>query len=348
MKVNSNRLVVIVAGFAVAAALGAPCTASADLFYTPSQYNRLYSDKVAVELELKMLKRQYRNELDNLKKENSGLKGRIEALTGRLDLLTKRCEEERKYCASKIRELEQHAEIMKMNSSDREKALIDEAKRIEEHCRDELDRMRKQISDEREASLRKYESSSDDCAKRTADLQARISDLTDEISDLRKLTASQKQELARMSTQAQELEKQLEDEIRKGDIKIRRFHDRLIININDKILFKSGSAALKPEVSVSLEKIAKVLNNYPENRIQVEGHTDNVPIRGGEFRDNWQLSSERALAVLAYLLREKKLNPERFSAVGYGEHNPIVPNTTPDNRALNRRVDITVAPMLRK
>jgi cell division protein FtsB len=94
VKVNSNRLVVIVAGFAVAAALGAPCTASADLFYTPSQYNRLYSDKVAVELELKMLKRQYRNELDNLKKENSGLKGRIEALTGRLDLLTKRCEEE--------------------------------------------------------------------------------------------------------------------------------------------------------------------------------------------------------------------------------------------------------------
>jgi len=67
-------------------------------------------------------------------------------------------------------------------------------------------------------------------------------------------------------------------------------------------------------------------------------------MRSKRFRDNWQLSTERALAVLDYLLQDKNLNPLRFSAAGYGEYRPLVPNDTPENRALNRRVDIVVIP----
>jgi chemotaxis protein MotB len=67
-------------------------------------------------------------------------------------------------------------------------------------------------------------------------------------------------------------------------------------------------------------------------------------MKSQRFRDNWELSTERALAVLGYLLQDTNLNPVRFSAAGYGEHRPLVSNATKENRALNRRVDIVVIP----
>ncbi len=105
---------------------------------------------------------------------------------------------------------------------------------------------------------------------------------------------------------------------------------------------------LKKGVLNALDKIAKILSSYPENTIMVEGHTDNVPISTKRFRDNWALSTERALAVLNYLLRNTKLDPVRFAAAGYGEYQPIVSNDTPENKALNRRVDIVVMPRMSK
>ena len=101
---------------------------------------------------------------------------------------------------------------------------------------------------------------------------------------------------------------------------------------------------LKKEVLPSLKKIREILSQYPEYNIIIEGHTDDVPISTKQFRNNWQLSTERALAVLEYILEDKSLKPERFSATGCGEFRPIVPNDSKENRALNRRVDIIVVP----
>ena len=151
-----------------------------------------------------------------------------------------------------------------------------------------------------------------------------------------------------MNAQANELESKLAEEIEKGDIRLKRFHDKLIINLDDKISFDSGSARLKRDITNALKKIRNILVRYPENMIIVEGHTDNIPIRSKRFRNNWRLSTERALSVLGFLLKNKKLNPQRFSASGYGEYNPIVTNDTAQNRALNRRVDIVVIPRVKK
>ncbi len=333
---------------AAAAFIASLETAGADIFYTPAEYNRLYSDKVAVELELKLLKKQCTNEIGNLEEENRKLSSRVDMLNKRIELLEKQGSEDKKACRDRIQELEQRSEIMKMKSGDREKALLEDTKKLEDHYRGELEKLRTQLNGEREANLKKIQEITDACDGKISSLNAQVKALNDEISGLRKLTESQKAELNRMSNQALDMEKQLEEEIRKGDIKIKKFHDRLVININDKILFNSGSAALKPEIYSALNRIAGVLTSYPENRILVEGHTDNVPIRGGEFRDNWELSAQRALAVLQQLLKDKRLDPQRFAAVGYGEFNPIVPNTTAANKALNRRVDITVAPALNR
>jgi len=161
-------------------------------------------------------------------------------------------------------------------------------------------------------------------------------------------TEKQKKELSRMENQAQELEKQLTEEIKKGEIRLKKYHDRIIINIDDRISFDSGQSELKKNFLPTLEKISKILAQYPEYYIIIEGHTDDVPIKTARFRNNWQLSTERALAVLDYLLKNTELDPRRFSAAGYGEYRPVVSNDTKENRALNRRVDIVVIPIVKK
>lgn len=169
-----------------------------------------------------------------------------------------------------------------------------------------------------------------------------------QLEALKKLAEAQKADLVKMSRQAGELEHQLEAEIKNGDIKVNSLSNKIVININDRISFDSGFANLKPGVKAALDKIMGVLRNYPENKISVEGHTDNVPIRiGGRFRDNWQLSSERALSVLEYLLAKSRLTPDRFYVAGFGEFGPQAPNDTPENRAQNRRVDIVVVPEIK-
>jgi chemotaxis protein MotB len=316
----------------------------ADLFYYPGEYNRVYNEKIALELELKYLKKQYDNDRGNLLSEKKGLQDRISTLEGKISLLEKRLEDEASSCAKKIKSLERSLEITRSTSGEKVKSLLEENRRIQDQCRDDLEGCMERLARENGEHLKKIEELSGSCNKKISGMESLIADLRDENSGLKKLTETQKQELARMGRQAEDLEKQLGEEIRQGDISIKRFRDRIVININNKILFESGSAELRKGVYGSLDKIKGVLSGYPENRIIVEGHTDNVPISTRAFRDNWQLSTERALAVLDYLLRKTSLRPERFSAAGYGEFNPMVPNDTVANKALNRRVDITVVP----
>jgi chemotaxis protein MotB len=201
---------------------------------------------------------------------------------------------------------------------------------------------------ERQKLLDEIEKLKSDYEKKLAALHREIANLNNELSDLKELTEKQKKELSRMENQAQELEKQLTDEIKKGEIRLKKFHDRLIINIDDRISFDSGQSELKKNFLPTLEKISKILAQYPEYYIIIEGHTDNIPIKTARFRNNWQLSTERALAVLDYLLKNTELDPRRFSAAGYGEYRPVVSNDTKENRALNRRVDIVVIPIVQK
>jgi len=152
------------------------------------------------------------------------------------------------------------------------------------------------------------------------------------------------EEIDGLSVQADQLENQLKEEIERGEITLKRHKTKTIINIDNSICFDSGSAVLKKDIKKTLSKISKTLSNFPENNIQVEGHTDDVPIRSRQFSSNWELSSARALAVLRLLLEKSDIEPERLSAAGYGEYHPNVPNDSSENRRLNRRVDIVIVP----
>ncbi|GAB4364572.1 MAG: OmpA family protein [Calditrichia bacterium] len=115
----------------------------------------------------------------------------------------------------------------------------------------------------------------------------------------------------------------------------------LVIRIDSPILFASGRAELKPQAYSILDKIMEIVDDW-SNKIRIEGHTDNLPIHNSQFPSNWELSTARALSVLRYFLGSGKIEPERLSAVGYGEYHPILPNTNEKNRAKNRRVEIYI------
>jgi chemotaxis protein MotB len=108
-------------------------------------------------------------------------------------------------------------------------------------------------------------------------------------------------------------------------------------------MFDSGEAVLKSDGESVLRKIAALLAEHPDLKIHVVGHTDNVPVRN-RFASNWELSTARALAAVHFLTEKAGVAPARVGAVGYGEYRPITDNATPEGRAKNRRIAITILP----
>ncbi|HTY37980.1 MAG TPA: OmpA family protein [Bacteroidota bacterium] len=141
----------------------------------------------------------------------------------------------------------------------------------------------------------------------------------------------------------------IEAEIRKGldlgskslPITITQDERGVTVHLQEQLLFGSGSADLKQTSLSTLDQLAEVLKKM-KNDVRVEGHTDNVPIATGAFPSNWHLSVGRALNVGYYLIEKHGMNAERVSVVGYSEYRPLLPNTSEENRARNRRVDIVI------
>lgn len=115
-----------------------------------------------------------------------------------------------------------------------------------------------------------------------------------------------------------------------------------LINLNGALLFESAEATVRPEAEPILEKISIILNNYTNNLIEIEGHTDNVPAVGGTYESNDVLSMYRALYVADYIREHSQVKAENIKSSGRGEYDPIADNSTPEGRAQNRRVEIKI------
>jgi chemotaxis protein MotB len=150
-------------------------------------------------------------------------------------------------------------------------------------------------------------------------------------------------ELSKLSVQFVDLEEKFKKEIQAGKIIIKQYDNRIVLNIDDKICFESGSATLSKEAIDLLSKLAKNLAEFSNNSIFVEGNTDDVNIIANSWvRDNWELSVQRAVSVVRYL--EQYIEPKRLSAIGHSKYRPIKPNDSEVNKQLNRRVDIVIIP----
>jgi len=129
------------------------------------------------------------------------------------------------------------------------------------------------------------------------------------------------------------------------EITVKEKDGELYVSMYDKLLFPSGSAVVNKRGKEALKMLSEVLRDN-NMKIMVEGHTDSVPIHNSIYKDNWDLSFDRATSVVRVLTKECKLNPNRVVAAGKGKYQPFYSNKTEEGRRLNRRTDIVLIPKL--
>lgn len=141
-----------------------------------------------------------------------------------------------------------------------------------------------------------------------------------------------------------ELEDKLAEEIKKGELIVAREAKGLVVSVVAEVLFDSGKDILKESSRSTLDKIIGVITSIPDKNINIEGHTDDEPIRYSGWKSNWELSCARALSVVHYFIETGSVEPTRLSVSGYGEYHPLADNSTEEGKAKNRRVEIVILP----
>lgn len=156
-----------------------------------------------------------------------------------------------------------------------------------------------------------------------------------------------KDELSRLREAKSLLEDRLRGELESSQVSVSLEDRGLVITMMAEVLFDSGKAEISTGGEKILGKVARVIRDEDmlNNEIGIEGHTDDQPIKHSGWKSNWELSTARATNVLHFLIDTGGLTPEKLSATGYGEYRPIKPNSTPEGRQKNRRVEIIIKPM---
>jgi len=201
------------------------------------------------------------------------------------------------------------------------------------------------------------------------DLNGKISALTNQNSQLgqqtseqqSKLTQSQ-QDLQRQKQRLEELQNLLNQQkaaseelknkmadalkgFNSNDLSVYEKDGKVYVSLSEKLLFPSGSAVVNPQGVDALSKLAAVLNLDSTVAVDIEGHTDSIPIRG-RYQDNWDLSTARANSIVRILVNTYKVDPKRVISSGHSYYEPVASNSTPEGRAKNRRTDIILSPKL--
>jgi chemotaxis protein MotB len=177
--------------------------------------------------------------------------------------------------------------------------------------------------------------------KRLEASQARLNATEAQLETMRQIEAETKKRNEIYARFVKELQKMIDG----GQLTVSIEQGRIVINLPDNVLFASGSATVNSEGRTALGQIAEVIKSFSDRRFQVEGHTDNVPIKSARFPSNWELSTARALSVV-HLMVEKGVVPGNVSAAGFGEFHPRADNDSKEGRALNRRIEIIMLPNL--
>ncbi|MDR3716609.1 MAG: OmpA family protein [Puia sp.] len=200
-------------------------------------------------------------------------------------------------------------------------------------------------------------------------LHKEISELDNKAGQLSKDAANKQSQLSKSQQELANQQKRLEqlqalmDQQKKAILEIRRkMSDALVgfnsneltvaikngkvyVSLQENLLFPSGSAVVNTKGKEALGKLAEVLNINPDITVDIEGHTDSIPIRG-KYQDNWDLSLARSAAIVRILTIDYKVDPLRVIASGHSQYDPVQSNSTPAGRALNRRTEIILSPKL--
>lgn len=201
---------------------------------------------------------------------------------------------------------------------------LDDAVALNEQLRNTLERAGKSV---------------DKLLTEKGDLSKALQDSKDRLEELRKAQAAAQKRADLFRSLALKFKKMIDA----GDLKIVLRDGRMVLQLRNEVLFDPGRVDIKPAGKDALKEVATILATLDERKLQVAGHTDNVPISTGRFPSNWELSTARAVNVVKYLV-EEGVQPAELSAAGYSEYDPVASNEAKDGKAKNRRIEIVLQP----
>ena len=208
-----------------------------------------------------------------------------------------------------------------------------------------------------------------DLTGQVSNLNGQVNDLTNKTGQLSTESANRASQLTKSRQELADQQKRLEQlqalmdqqkkatqEIRKkmadalvgfnsNELTVSVKNGKVYVSLQENLLFPTGSAVVNPKGKEALGKLADVLNVNPDITVDIEGHTDSIPIRG-KYKDNWDLSTARANSIVRILTQDYKVDPVRVIASGHSQYDPVQSNSTPEGRALNRRTEIILSPKL--
>jgi len=187
------------------------------------------------------------------------------------------------------------------------------------------------LGDEKENTKRQLKTTSDQIAAQRARLE-----------QLQSLLDQQKEAV-------EALRRKIADALKgfnSNELTVKMKNGKVYISMQESLLFPSGSAVVNPKGKEALSKVAGVLNTSEDININIEGHTDSIPIHTAKFADNWELSTARATSIAHVLIDEYHVTPAKLVASGRSQYDPLAPNTTPEGRGQNRRTEIILEPRL--
>ncbi|TKC03651.1 OmpA/MotB family protein [Pedobacter frigoris] len=208
--------------------------------------------------------------------------------------------------------------------------------------------LEEQIASEK-ANVKALQDALDKCLNSTSQGNVNISKLVDEINSSNKYI----QQLVNAKNKSDSLNVVLTNNLTRSlsreemkDVDVQVLKGVVYISLADNMLYKSGSYDILPAAGATLSKIAKIITDYKDYEVLIEGNTDNVPISQTNIRNNWDLSALRASSVVQALQNTYNVDPKRLTAGGRGEYNPIAGNDTDAGKMKNRRTQIIITPKL--
>ena len=234
-------------------------------------------------------------------------------------------------CVSKQKYLDSQVALRYLKNDSTQ--LADRVQRLrdqEANLKQEID----QLNNEKANMAANAESTQNDLQKRLQEQQRRA-------QQLQSLLDAQKQK-------AQELRKKMSDALggfSSNELTVSQKNGKVYVSLQESLLFPSGSAVVNVKGKDALSKLADVLNVNPDISVDIEGHTDSIPITKS-FQDNWALSVARSVSIVRILTGDYHVDPTRVIASGHSQYDPVDTNSTPDGRARNRRTEIILSPKL--
>lgn len=202
----------------------------------------------------------------------------------------------------------------------------------------------KNLSVEKESLLKENALVVNDLKALSSESKMTIADQAKRLKSLQDMIQSQRDVMAKLKNSIADAMMNYKSD----ELNVYNKDGNVYVSLEEKLLFKSGSDVVDPKGKEALKSLARVLNNTKDITVMIEGHTDSIPIRTKQYKDNWDLSTARATSIVRILTKDNGFDVYRITASGKGEYHPVKTNFTAEGRASNRRTEVILSPDMKE